>query len=30
VGLQGFGIRVVEQVPLETGNFSARDVVRTE
>jgi 3,4-dihydroxy 2-butanone 4-phosphate synthase/GTP cyclohydrolase II len=30
VGLEGFGIRVVGQVPLETGNFSSCDVVKTE
>jgi 3,4-dihydroxy 2-butanone 4-phosphate synthase/GTP cyclohydrolase II len=30
VGLEGFGIRVVGQVPIETGNFSNCDVVQTE
>jgi GTP cyclohydrolase II len=30
MGLEGFGIRVVGQVPVETGNFSSCDVVKTE
>jgi 3,4-dihydroxy 2-butanone 4-phosphate synthase / GTP cyclohydrolase II len=30
VGLEGFGIRVVGQVPIETRNFSNCDVVKTE